>query len=128
MIFKISLSNIFTFCCNSIELVISSHVLFIIPSFDQVKVKSLNWNFGHFEFCAIVVIFKIVFVFWFCLKTPNLKFLNLVIPHYSISLNFWNFGFSNSVPYFCFLKRLLYAGIVEKYTNSCLWVWLCHSK
>ena len=67
-------------------------------SFFKVKFKVkegklLNWNFCNFEsflkrFCPRFFFFKIVFVFWYCLKAPNLTFLNQVILKYNMSSNF----------------------------------------
>ena len=48
-------------------------------------------------------------MFWYYLKTPNLTFLNLVIPQYIISFKFWNFEclLNRLCPIFLFLKLVL---------------------
>ena len=50
-----------------------------------------------------------VFVFWFCLKIPNLMFLNVVILQCSISSNIWNFEYflNKLCPMVSFLKMVL---------------------
>ena len=71
-------------------------------------------------------------MFWYYLKTPNLTFLNLVIPQHNISSNFGILNISyTSVPYFSFWTWLLCADVVWKHkhkTYMCAWVWSCHSK
>ena len=60
---------------------------------------------------SYIFLFKVFFVFWYFLKTPNLKFLNLVIQQYNISSSFWNFEYflNRLCPIFLFLKmRLVY--------------------
>ena len=117
MLFKIILSNIFIFCCSFFCV---SHIrpyTIHFPLVRQVKVKLLNWNLRNFKsflkrLCPIVLVFKIVFEFWNCLKTPNLiMFLSLVIPQHNISMNFWNFEYFLNISHH-FSKLLLCAGIV----------------
>ena len=71
---------------------------------------------------------KIFFVFWYCLKTPNLMFLNLVIQQYNISSTFGNCEcfLNRFCPIFLFLKMIL--NVVSKHSNSCSSDWSGHSK
>ena len=57
-----------------------------------------------------------VFVFWFCLKIPNLMFLNVVILQCSISSNIWNFEYflNRLCPMVSFLKMVLVCWHVPK--------------
>ena len=101
MSFKISFSNIFIFGCGSLNKSCRAVRYWFLPHFPLVplKVKLLNWSFWYFgsylkQFCPIFLFFKIVFLFWYFLKTTNLPTLNLVIPQCNISSKFWNLNIS----------------------------------
>ena len=124
MFLKISLPSFFIFSCNSFEQVISCRTLFIFPSFDQLKLKLLEfWKFLETILFHIFVFFKTVCVFWYYLKTPNLKFLNLVITQHNIISNFWNFEYflNRLCPIFFFLKFLC---VLASYEN----IYICVSE
>ena len=82
------------------------------------------------RFCPIFFFFKIVVVFLYCLKTPNLTFQNLVIQQYNVSSIFLNleYVFNRLSPICSFFKWFFCPDIVWKYPNSCYWVWSCYSK
>ena len=44
-------------------------------------------------------------MFQYCLKPPNFTFLNLVIPQYNISSNFWNFEYLLNRLFHIFLSE-----------------------
>ena len=122
MFLKISLPSFFIFSCNSFEQVISCRTLFIFPSFDQLKLKLLEfWKFLETILFHIFVFFKTVCVFWYYLKTPNLKFLNLVITQHNIVSNFWNFEYflNRLCPIFFFFKMVLVCWHCVK-TSKCV--------
>ena len=61
------------------------------------------------RFCPIFFFFKIVVVFLYCLKTPNLTFQNLVIQQYNVSSNFLNLEYvlNRLSPICSFYKMVL---------------------
>ena len=73
-----------------------------IKTFGILKV-SWNDSVPYFYF------FQNSFCVWYYLKTPNLRFLNLVITQHNIISNFWNFEYflNRLCPIFFFFKMVL---------------------